>query len=131
MHSLAIPLSLIACSTNSDVAAPHDSTIDLIEAKLADHPCIADLNEWERNYRFAKSSGLSAYTAGVDREVVEFHLRRTGTVEIHPRRNVLRRGDLNDWPDGPYVQSVDGQFDMGTHVLRMPRCNRTATARKM
>lgn len=129
-HLWAISLGLVGCSTSSDNATPDESTIALIEAKLAAHPCISDLNKWERNYRFAKPTGLSAYTANIDHGVVDFHLRRAGTVAILPGRIVLSRHDFGDWPDGPYVQSVDGQFDTRTHALRMPRCTGMGTTRK-
>ena len=126
-----ISLSLIGCSARDDDAAPNNPTIELIEKKLAVHPCVADLDQWERTYRFAKPSGLSAYATNIDHGIVEFHLRRAGRVDIRPGRNVLRRGDREDWPDGPYVQSVDGQFDLATHALRMPRCSRRASAPRL
>ena len=123
-HLLALSVGLIGCSTKSNDAAPSESMIDMIESKLERHECIGDLKQWERNYRFARPSGISAYTTKVDQGIVEFHLRRAGRVEIRPGRYALRRGDLGDWPDGPYVQSVDGHFDIGTHALSMPRCRR-------
>jgi hypothetical protein len=126
---MAVSLGLTGCSTGDNDAAPPDRIIELIENKLERDPCIGDLDRWERNYRFAGSTGLSAYTAMVDHGIVEFHLRRAGSFAIRPGRQVLRRGEKDDWPDGPYVQSVDGYFDLGTHALSMPRCSRTATPR--
>ena len=129
-HFMAVSLGLIGCSTGDNDAAPPDPIIELIESKLERHRCIDDLGQWERNYRFARPSGVSAYTTNGDHGVVEFHLRRAGRVEIRPGRNALRRGDLDDWPDGPYVQSVDGYFDLRTHALSMPGCIKGATPRR-
>ena len=129
-HLLAFSVGLIGCSASDIGTAPADETIELIERRLESHPCIGNLDQWERNYRFARPGGLTAYTTNVDNGIVEFHLRRSGIVEIRPGRNALRRGDLDDWPDGPYVQSVDGYFDLGAHALSMPRCNKPVVSRR-
>lgn len=119
---LAAALSLTGCGQPVEDAVPVDSIIELVEARLATHPCIGDLNAWERNYRFAKSTGYSAYTSHADLDVVEFHLRRAGSTTIAPGRNILRRDDVDDWPDGKGITSIDGRFRMSDKRLTMPPC---------
>jgi len=117
-------LLLTACSVGSDDAVPSEVHINLIEQRLEKHPCVGDLSKWERNYRFAKTSGFSAYAANADIDVIEFHLRRAGATMIHPVRNIMRRGEIEDWPDGKYIRSIDGRYKLGENRLRVARCSR-------
>jgi len=117
---------LAACSPGNQSTFPSDPYIDLIEQRLEQHPCVGNLNEWERNYRFAKPSGLSAYTAQANFDVIEFHLRRAGSTRISPGRNVFTRGEQDDWPDSKGIGFLDGSYKIGERSLRMPRCTRYA-----
>ncbi len=110
------------CYRENPEAAPSAAQIAMVEKRLADHPCVGDLREWERNYRFAPATGISAYTTRSDLDVVEFHLRRAGTFTIEPGVNVLRRADSDDWPDGRNVHSLDGRFKIVGNGLAISRC---------
>lgn len=115
-------LLLSACSDKVALSVPGDNFMDLIEGKLAKHPCVGDLSRWERTYRFAKPRGFSAYTMHADIDVIEFHLRRGGTAIVVPGRTVLTRGDDDDWPDGKHVGSIDGRYKIGGGVLQLSPC---------
>lgn len=115
-------LILAGCSQGGQDAVPSMAHVNAIERKLADDPCIGELTRWERTYRFAKPHGLSAYTAYSDPKVIEFHLRQAGTVAIEPGRRIIRRNALDDWPDGSYVRSIDGTFDVTKSALRLGPC---------
>ena len=115
-------LLLAACSAGSSDSIPDEDYIDLIERKLAEHPCVGDLARWERNYRYARPTGISAYTADADFDVIEFHLRRAGTTTIIPGRNVMRRGEVDGWPDGKYIRFIDGRYKIGENRMRLSRC---------
>lgn len=117
-------MSLAACSPGNERSYPLDSHLDLIEQELEGHPCVGDLNKWERNYRFAKPSGLSAYTAHANFDVIEFHLRLAGSTRVSAGRNVFTRGKKDDWPDGKGIRFIDGSYKIGERSLRMPRCTR-------
>jgi hypothetical protein len=119
---IAAALLMSACSDESDRDVPVDAYINLIEQKLANHPCVGELAQWERSYRFAKPGGISAFTAHADHDVIEFHLRRAGTTTIAPGRNVMRRGSVDDWPDGKNIRYIDGRYKIGENVLRVGSC---------
>lgn len=129
-HWIAAALLLSACSDGNDTALLSGAYVDLIEQRLAKHPCIGDLEKWERNYRFAKPTGLSAYTAHADIDIVEFHLRRSGTTTIVPGRNVMRRGESDDWPDGKNIRSIDGRYKIGENRLSLSRCGRLTDSQR-
>ena len=122
LSCIAGALLLAACSEAADHAVPNNEYINLIEQKLAGHPCVGDLSQWERTYRFAKPRGFSAFTAHADIDVIEFHLRRAGTATVRPGRTVLPRGEVDDWPDGKYIRSIDGRYKIGSDVVRLSRC---------
>ena len=119
---IAGALYLTACSAGNEESLPGDVYIDLIEQKLAEHPCVGDLAQWERNYRYAKATGISAYTANADFDVIEFHLRRAGTTTIVAGRSVMPRGEVDGWPDGKYIRFVDGRYKIGENRMRLSRC---------
>lgn len=112
-----------ACSAAGDDAVPGEDLVNFIEEKLAQHPCVGELAEWERNYRFAKHTGLSAYRSPANRDVIEFHLRRAGTFIIRPGRNVMPRGQVDDWPDGKSVSFIDGRYHIGANQMYLSRCS--------
>lgn len=122
----AAAILLTACSGGSETEVPSEAFVDLIEQRLAAHPCVGDIGKWERSYRFARPTGLSAYTAQADIDVIEFHLRRAGTTTISPGRIVMRRGELDDWPDGQYIRSIDGRYRLGNSTLHLSRCRPVA-----
>jgi len=115
-------LFLTACSAGDPDSIPDDVYVKLIERKLAEHPCVGNLAQWERNYRYARRTGISAYTADADFDVIEFHLRRAGTTTIIPGRNVMRRGELDGWPDGKYIRFIDGRYKIGENRMQLSRC---------
>ncbi|HVL29974.1 MAG TPA: hypothetical protein VM326_04565 [Sphingomicrobium sp.] len=120
---IAGALLLAACSAPGKDAVPGENLVNFIEEKLAQHPCVGDLEEWERNYRFAKHTGLSAYRSPTNRDVIEFHLRRAGTFVIRPGRNIMPRGAEDDWPDGKSVHFLAGRYHIGAHQMYLSRCS--------
>lgn len=115
-------LALAGCYREDPEELPRDEHIAMAERSLAGHPCVGDLNNWERYYRFAPATGLSAYTTRSDLDVIEFHLRRAGTLTIEPGMRVLRRGESDDWPDGRNVRSLDGRFKIVGSALSIAKC---------
>ena len=98
-----------------------------LEAKLAKHPCIGDLQQWERNYRFSrKPAFLFPHSINPDLDVIELHLRRVGTVSILPTRNVMVPAPAGDWPDSRPIQSIDGRFTLSSGALALKRCQAAA-----
>lgn len=119
---LAAMVTLASCYREDPEALPRDEHIAMVEQRLAAHPCVGDLKDWERYYRFAPATGLSAYTTRSDLDVIEFHLRRAGTLTIEPGMRVLRRGESDDWPDGRNVRSLDGRFKIVGSGLSISKC---------
>lgn len=117
-------LTLSACNaTVGDTVVPEPSAIDRIEQKLSRHPCVGSLEQWERNYRFARKTGLfTPYSLNPDLDVVEFHLRRTGTISIAPGRFVFEPPPGGDWPDSRPIQSIDGRFTLSTGAISHSKC---------
>ena len=106
----ALLLLLAACHSEADdKAVPNAAVVERLEAKLAQHPCVASLEDWERNYRFSRKAGfVFPGSLNPDLDVIELHLRRAGTVTIRPGRNVMTPGPGGDWPDSrrPYSAST-------------------------
>lgn len=121
---LAAALLLYGCAGNDDDATPGAEIILRVEQRLASHPCVGDLRQWERTYRFSRSQGLSAYAVLGQKRRIDFHLRRAGTVRIAPGVRIIPSHGSGDWPDGPYIRAVDGQYDITTDTLRLPSCKR-------
>ena len=125
VRPVAVALLLLAgCSANvDDTAVPSDVDIARLEARLAEHPCVGDLKEWERSYRFSRKTGLfTPYSLNPDLDVIEFHFRRAGTISIEPALKVMAPGQSGDWPDSAAIQSLEGRFTIAGGSLRLPRC---------
>lgn len=123
--SFAVALLLLAsCNAHmDDRAVPSADDIARLEARLAEHPCVGDLKDWERSYRFSRKSGLlSPYSLNPDLDVIEFHFRRAGTVSIEPGRKVMAPDRSGDWPDSAAVQSLEGRFTITGGALSLSRC---------
>ena len=114
--------ALAGCYREEPEELPMDEHIAMVERSLARHPCVGNLSNWERYYRFAPATGISAYTTKSDLDVIEFHLRRAGTLTIEPGSRVLRRGDSDDWPDGRNVRALDGRFKIVGSALTISKC---------
>ncbi len=118
---LLVAFLLAGCHREDGDPVPPSDIVDMVEAKLAGHSCVGDLEGWERNYRFAKPTGFSAYTSQADLGIVEFHLRRAGATTIAPGRNTFgRHGD--DWPESKAIRAIDGRFRLSDGRLSMPAC---------
>ena len=124
-RAAAVMLLLVsACHGQvEDNATPSPTHVERLERKLAKHPCVGDLTQWERNYRFSRKSGLlSPHALYPDLDVIELHLRRVGTVRITPQRNVMTPGPGGDWPDSSPIRSIDGKFTLSSGALKLARC---------
>lgn len=125
----ALCLALAACAADSDSSVPTEEEIARIEAKLASHPCIGSLDRWERNYRYGMSKRVfwpDSDHSNLD--VIEFHLRRAGTIVIAPTTGRFSTGS-GDWPDSSSIRSIDGSFVVSSGRLDVGRCQRVTTAR--
>ncbi len=125
LSALTVAALLCAgCDTSvDDNATPAASDVDRLERLLAGHKCIHRLDAWERNYRFSRKSGLlSGHSMYPDLDVIEFHLRRAGTVAILPGRNVLAPKPGGDWPDSRPVETLDGKLALRSGRLSMTPC---------
>jgi hypothetical protein len=130
VRTLAPAILLLAAGCQAHVednAVPSAADIARLEAKLAKHPCIGDLQQWERNYRFSrKPAFLFPHSINPDLDVIELHLRRVGTVSILPTRNVMVPAPAGDWPDSRPIQSIDGRFTLSSGALALKRCQAAA-----
>ena len=61
-------------------------------------------------------------------DVIEFHLRRIGSVQISPRRARFSTGS-GDWPDSSSIRSIHGSFVVSSGRLNVGRCKPEARAR--
>ena len=122
--SLLPCLLLSSCGYGvEDTALPSDADIRNIEAGLSHHRCIGDLTLWERNYRFSRKAGfLTDHSLNPDLDIVEFHLRRVGTITIVPGRNVMTPGPDGDWPDSNPIMSIDGRYQLSSGRLSVGPC---------
>ena len=122
-------LLLAACAAEEDHSTPSEQQIAAVETRLASHPCIGTLASWERNYRFGMSKRMFwPQSDHPNFDVIEFHLRRAGSVEIAPGRAGFSTGS-GDWPDSSSIQSIDGSFAISSGRLNVGRCKPDARAR--
>lgn len=130
LASASALLLLAGCDVQlDDTSVPSAEDIRRLETMLSKHPCVGDVGGWERNYRFSRKTGLlSDYTLNPDFDVIEFHLRRAGTISIEPRMSIMAPTPGGDWPDSSPIRSVDGKFTLGSGALTMSRCEPIARA---
>lgn len=124
-RALAFTLLLLAgCNAEiDDNAVPADADIERLEERLSQHPCVGNLDQWERNYRFSRKSGLfSPYSLQPDLDVVELHLRRVGTVSVKPGKHIWMPRHGGDWRDSKPARSLDGRFSLGDDKLVLSGC---------
>ena len=128
MKLRVLPLLLLAAGCHyqvEDRSVPEEADVARLEAKLAAHPCVGPLENWERNYRYSRKTGLfSLYTVHADFNVIEFHLRRAGTITIAPGRHIMEPHPTGDWPDSNPIQSIDGKFALSGGSLSLAPCAR-------
>ena len=125
----ALCVLLMACAAEQDSSVPSEEQVASVEAKLASHPCIGSLESWERNYRYGMSKRMFwPQSDHPNLDVIEFHLRRAGSVNIAPGRSRFSTGG-GDWPDSSSIQSIDGSFVIGSGRLNVGRCKPAATGR--
>jgi hypothetical protein len=116
-------LLLAGCTNIDDDAVPEASDIQRLEEQLAQHPCVGDLDDWQRNYRFSRKTGLfSPYSLDPDLDVIELHLRRARTVTIAPGLNLLPPEAGGNWPDSQAIQTVDGRYRLTDGTLKLAPC---------
>ena len=132
-------LYLGACSGGPVPRPPGRSLADRLESKLAKHPCVGSLDQWERNYTFRSEPFLvdfigrftgEAWRLGrwYDYGVVEIDLRKVGRAAVpevglaasRPGRYrhalmPLHQGIIDDsgWP------SVMGFYDIAADRLHI------------
>jgi len=124
-----LSLLLLACAAEGDSSVPSEQQIAKAEAKLASHPCIGALASWERNYRFGMSKRMFwPQSDHPNFDVIEFHLRRAGSVNIAGGRARFSTGS-GDWPDSSSIESIDGSFVISSGRLNVGRCKPEAMAR--
>lgn len=122
--ALAFSLMVMGCSQTGDESpAPRAGDVDKLESRLSGHPCIGQLDGWERNYRLGMSRRMfwpqSDYP---DLDVVEFHFRKAGTIAIAPTRNLVTASQNRDWRDSSSIQTIDGSFVVSSGRLNLARC---------
>jgi hypothetical protein len=122
----SVLLLATACGSEvEDNAVPPPAAIEQLEQRLARHPCVSNLDEWERNYRYSRKAGLfTQYSLNPDFDVIEFHLRRAGSVTITAGRNVVQSPPDGDWPDSRPIEAIDGRFTLSSGSLRLAGCAR-------
>ena len=117
-------LAVASCFQDiDDPSIPAAKDIAHLEDALSRHPCVGDLGLWERNYRFSRKTGLlTPYSLNPDFNIIEFHLRRAGTMTIEPGRHVMQWREAEDWPDTNTIRTVDGRFVVESDTLEVARC---------
>jgi len=122
------PLTLIgafvlaSCSEEATRSPlPNEADLSSLEAKLARHPCVGDLQIWERSYRFLRTPRMLE-PDHIDFSVIEFHFRRAGMITVVPGHNVFNPDDSENWPDSPAVQALSGRYSIKSGALNMARC---------
>lgn len=114
------------CGAETDNVAPIPADIRRVEESLSKHPCIGKLDEWERNYRFSRKTGLfTPFSLNPDFDVIELHLRRAETISIRPGSHVWAARH-KDWPDSKPIQSIDGRFRLTDNSLSLSPCKPNA-----
>ena len=121
---IALGLALASCSQGgADPSAPRIHDVDRLETKIATHPCVREVEGWERNYRFGMSRRFFwPQSDHPDFDVIEFHYRRVGTLEIKAARNYFTTDASGDWPDSSPIRTVDGSFAITSGQLSIRRC---------
>lgn len=128
MRLACLAVAAIFCVACDDItldasATPAATDVDRLEQMLARHRCVGPLDEWERNFRFSRRTAtLYGHSLNPNLDVIEFHLRRAGTVIIEPGRHVMAPKPDSDWPDSAPMQSVDGQFTVSSGALSVRPC---------
>ena len=124
----ALCLLLLGCAAEGNSSVPSDQEIAKVEAKLASHACIGSLDSWERNYRYGMSRRFFwPQSDHPNLDVIEFHLRHAGSVEIAAGRTSYTTGS-GDWPDSRSIRAIDGSFVISSGRLNVGRCQREPTA---
>lgn len=100
---------------------PGDTDLAKLEQKLARHPCIGELDLWERSYRFKRTSGMFS-SDSTDFSVIEFHFRRTGTITLVPGSKAVSPDDSENWPDSPSIETLSGRYNVKSGRLSVERC---------
>ena len=118
----ALGLLLSACAAEGNSSMPSEQEIAKVEAKLASHSCIGSLASWERNYRYGMSKRIFwPQSDHPNFDVIEFHLRHVGSVEIASRSARFGTGK-GDWPDSSSIRSIDGSFVLSSGRLNVANC---------
>ena len=121
---IAASAALTGCYQQAeDPSVPSNAQVARVEAALAKHRCVETLSKWERNYRFSRKTGLlSSYSLYPDFDVIEFHLRRVGTVTIAPNMKIMPWSQNGDWPDSRTIEALDGRYALSSGELRIFGC---------
>lgn len=129
--ALAFALLLMSCSTgDEDQTLPRSEDVERLEAKVSSHPCVGNLGEWERNYRFGMSSRMFwPQSDHPDLDIIEFHYRKVGSFTIRPERNLARPSAGRDWRDSSSIQTIDGSYKISSGRLNVASCKRVSGKR--
>ncbi|QIL02128.1 hypothetical protein G7078_04545 [Sphingomonas sinipercae] len=127
MRLLPFAVAVLFCAgcdpSVDDTVTPAARDIERLERMLAAHPCVGPLDRWERNYRFSRRSGLLfGHSLNPEMDVIEFHLRRAGTVVVLPGRYVMAPPPNGDWPDSRPIEALDGKLTLSSGKLAMTPC---------
>ena len=115
-------LLLVSCGNDEGHSPlPVEADIEKLEAKLAGHQCVGDLDIWERSYRFHRNPRMLS-SDNTDFGVIEFHYRKAGTIVLVPGRNLVNPDDSTSWPDSPAVQALSGRYNIKSGTLSLDSC---------
>lgn len=121
--TLSLGILAIGCSQERHSPMPREADIQRLEARLANHPCVGELDGWERNYRY-KRTASAFWTDNTDFSVIEFHFRQAGTITLAPVRRIIGPDNSADWPDSRAIRSVSGVFNTKSGTARLAKCRR-------
>lgn len=120
-----LALCLLAGCDDQQGHSPLPGEADLVklEQKLGRHPCVGNLDLWERSYRFKRTPGMFS-SDNTDFGVIEFHFRKAGTITLVPGSKTVSPDDSESWPDSPSVEALSGRYNVKSGTLSVARCRR-------
>lgn len=123
---LLVFVFLLACTRETHSPIPSESDIERLETRLAKHPCVGNLDAWERNYRYKRNASVF-WADNTDFAMIEFHFRRAGTITLRPGRRIMGPHDSLDWPDSSAIRSVSGVFNTKSGTTGVKKCRPLAS----
>lgn len=118
---------LPACSEGFLPREPSEQTVDRLERRLVELPCVGKLERWERHYTFDSkplAGGLFGWrNRWYDYRKIDIDLREAGFEEFKGGRHLhSRRPEHQSWADDRGYLLAFGKYDIATDRLKLRHC---------